>query len=53
MFQSRFVSSLEKCFQNSVPTEFTELSRISALRGERLSFQYIYRETDTAIIHRQ
>ena len=53
MFQSRFVSSLEKCFQNSMPTEFSELSRISALRGERLSFQYVYRETDLAIHHRQ
>ena len=53
MFQSRFVSSLEKCFPSSTPTEFSELSRISALRGECLSFQYVYRETDISILHRQ
>ncbi len=53
MLQARLISSLEKCFPESMPTEFTALSRISVLRGERLSFQCAYRETDMAAPHRQ
>lgn len=52
MLQARLISSLEKCFPDSMPTEFTALSRISVLRGERLSFQCAYRETDLAAPHR-
>lgn len=52
MLSSRIISSLDKCFPASLPTDFAPVERVSVLRGERLSFQYAYREADPAAIHR-
>ena len=52
MLNSRIISSLDKCFPNSAPADFALLERVSVLRGERLSFQYAFREDDPAAPHR-
>ncbi len=52
MLNSRIVSSLDKCFPTSAPEDFAPLSRISVLRGERLSFQYVYRNDAPDAPHR-
>ena len=52
MLASRIISSLDKCFLHSMPEDFTELKQISALRGERLSFQYVCRNTSPDAPHR-
>ncbi|MBQ9080430.1 MAG: DUF4091 domain-containing protein [Clostridia bacterium] len=52
MLETRIISSLEKCFSESSPADFAPLERISVLRGERLSFQYAYRETAPDAPHR-
>ncbi len=46
MIQAKLVSSLEKCFPGTDIRSLTPLERISALRGERLSFQLAFREDD-------
>ena len=52
MLTSRIVSSLDKCFPHSMPSDFPPLERISALRGERLSFQYLCRNVAPDAPHR-
>lgn len=52
MLTSRIISSLDKCFLNSMPEDFAELKQISALRGERLSYQYVCRNTASDAPHR-
>ena len=42
MIKAKIISSLEKVFANSRVDSFTELSKISVLRGERLNFQIAY-----------
>ena len=46
MVKFKIVSSLEKPFWDMTPEQFPELKRISALRGERVSFQVLM-HTDT------
>jgi hypothetical protein len=41
MIQSKIISSLEKVFINDTPDKFKALEKISALKGERVSFQLI------------
>lgn len=41
MIVSKIVSSLEKAFINDTPDKFETLERISALKGERVSFQLL------------
>ena len=41
MVVSRIVSSLEKAFVNDRPEKFIKLERLSALKGERVSFQLL------------
>ncbi|MBR6709409.1 MAG: DUF4091 domain-containing protein [Clostridia bacterium] len=45
---TRIVSSLEKCFADEALETKPILERISVLRGEQLSFQLAYTETDPA-----
>lgn len=40
---TRIVSSLEKCFHDTDITSLPTLSRISVLKNDHLSFQYVYR----------
>ena len=42
MFKTKIVSSLEKAFLDESIDKFESLERISALRGERISFQLLY-----------
>ena len=42
MIKARIISSLEKVFADNRVDSFTELSKISVLRGERLNFQIAY-----------
>lgn len=53
MLNSRIISSLDKCFPASNPEDFATLSRISVLRGERLSFQYVCRNDNPEAVHRE
>lgn len=41
MLRTKIVSSLEKVFLDQKPEDFARLERISALKGERVSFQLI------------
>ena len=43
MIVTKIISSLEKVFLDDDPKKFPELKKISALRGERLSLQLLYR----------
>ena len=43
MLEARIISSLEKVFIDQKIDDFAELKRISALKGERFSFQQIGR----------
>ncbi len=45
MIYSKLISSLEKCFPDSKLSDFSEFSAVTALVGERVSFQLIA-ETD-------
>ena len=47
MIKTKIVSSLEKAFIDGDIDSFEELSRISVLKGERLSFQLLYTSYDT------
>ncbi len=42
MLLTKFVSALQKPFADQDISEFTERSNLSALKGERVSFQLIY-----------
>ena len=42
MIFTKAVSALEKPFADQQISDFTERNRVSALRGERVSFQLIY-----------
>ncbi len=42
MIQTKFVSSMEKCFFNSDIRSFQTLKKLSALRNERVSWQLLY-----------
>ncbi len=42
MIKAKIISSLEKVFVDSRVDSFTELTKISVLRGERLNFQIAY-----------
>ncbi len=43
MVKTKIISSLEKCFLSQRTEDFETLGRISALKNEKLSFQFIYR----------
>ncbi len=43
MIVTRLVSSLEKAFSDELPTQYPPLTRITALRNERFSFQILLR----------
>lgn len=45
MLEAKIISSLEKAFIDQKTSDFAELKRISALKGERFSFQLIYTYT--------
>lgn len=53
MLQTRLISSLDKCFPESSPLSFEPLTRLSALRGETVSFQLVMRDDDPAAPHRR
>jgi hypothetical protein len=42
MIQTKITSSMEKCFLDSNIADYAELTRISALKNERVSFQLFY-----------
>ena len=42
--EAKIVSSLVKCFSDSNVSDFPELTRISVLKNERLSFQLVYKD---------
>ena len=42
MIQTKIVSSMEKCFLDSNIGEYPELTHLSALKNERISFQLLY-----------
>ena len=46
MIETRLISSLEKVFLDEEAKNFNEIKKISALRGEKLSLQLVYRYTD-------
>lgn len=52
MINAKIISSLEKCFPQTEISALRPLRKISALRGERLSFQLAFREEDPAAPHR-
>ncbi len=54
MIQTKIVSSLEKCFLDSNIEAYPTLSHLSALKNERVSFQFFYTddETNTALPYR-
>ena len=54
MIQTKITSSLEKCFPDSSITEYPELTHLSALKNERISFQFLYTDdtVDTSIPYR-
>ena len=43
------ISSMEKCFYDDDIDKFPELSEISMLKNEKVSFQLAFRETDNAV----
>jgi len=54
MIQTKITSSLEKCFPDSSIAEYPILAHLSALKNERLSFQFLYTDdtVDTSIPYR-
>ena len=48
MIQSKIVSSLDKCFLDNHLDDFQALNKITALKNERISFQYICEMIDDA-----
>ncbi len=52
MIKTNLVTSLEKCFPEQHPDEFETLSELSALVGERISVQLIYRAYGEDCVHR-
>lgn len=46
MLQTKIISSLEKVFYDQSINDFEAIEKISALKGERLSFQLIYSFTE-------
>lgn len=52
MIKTNLVTSLEKCFPEQHPEEFETINKLSALKGERISVQLIYRAYGENIIHR-
>ena len=51
MIQTKLTSAMEKCFLDSAIATYPTLSRLSALRNERVSFQLLYTDdaTDAAL----
>ncbi len=49
MLKTKITSSLEKVFLDNTTEDFPALEKIGALRGERLSFQLVYRFEDAVI----
>ncbi len=49
MLKAKITSSLEKVFLDNKTEDFPTLEKIGALRGERLSFQLVYRFEDAFI----
>lgn len=47
MIKSKIVSSLENCFLDNRINDFKEINRITALKNERISFQFICEMCDT------
>ena len=54
MILTRITSSMEKCFLDSSIADYPELSHLSALKNERVSFQLLYTDdtVDAAIPYR-
>ena len=52
MVQAKILSSLDKLLPDANIITFKKLSKISVLRGERLSFQLAFRESNAAAGHR-
>ena len=54
MIQTKITSSLEKCFPDSSIAEYPILAHLSALKNERISFQFLYTDdtVDTSIPYR-
>ena len=50
MIKTKLVSSLEKAFVDEKIEKFDKLERISALRGERLSFQLLHTQDEERFI---
>ena len=42
MIKTKIISSLSRVFIDSAMEDFTELTKISALKGERISFQLVH-----------
>ncbi len=49
MIYSKIISSLEKCFPDSSLSDFSDFSEITALIGERISFQLIARTDEPPV----
>ena len=54
MLQAKITSSMEKCFPDSSIAEYPILAHLSALKNERISFQFLYTDdtVDTSIPYR-
>ena len=54
MILTRITSAMEKCFLDSSIADYPELSHLSALKNERVSFQLLYTDdtADAAIPYR-
>ena len=54
MICTKIVSSMEKCFTDSRITDYPELTRLSVLKNERVSFQFLYTDdtNDTTLPYR-
>ena len=46
MIRSKIVSSLENCFLDSKIDDFKEINKVTALKNERISFQFIFEMRD-------
>ncbi len=46
MIRSKIVSSLENCFLDSRIDDFKEINKVTALKNERISFQFIFEMCD-------
>lgn len=53
MLQTKIISSLDKCFPETAPDSIRPLARLSALRGEVVSFQLVMRDDGAAAPHRR